>query len=339
MSAPAKPARAQLREVGHSGPKLDAWAKVTGRAIYVDDIPATDMLHGRTVRSTIARGRIRKVEFDPTFDWSAVTIVDWRDIPGENVVALIENDQPLLARDEVRHQDEAIVLLAHADPEHLLEAVKHVHIEYDPLEPVLTIADALAVRQRLFGDDNVFKTIHIERGDTAAGLAGSDLVVEGTYRFGHQEHIYIENNGMIAERTPTGGLHVRGSLQCPYYVHKALCRAFALTGSQVRVTQTVTGGGFGGKEEYPSMIAGHACLLAWKSGRPVRLMYDRLEDIAATTKRHPGEIHIRAGVMRDGTLVALESYMLQDKIRPLQLAPAQATALPAIEYRSARCLL
>ncbi len=312
MSTATPKPRAKWAAVGHSVPKLDAYTKVTGAAVYVDDIPAAGMLHGRTVRSTIARGRICSVTLDPAFDWSAVTVVDWRDIPGENVVALIESDQPLLAHDDVRHQDEAIVLLAHEDPEYLLEAMKHVRIEYEPLEPVLTIEDSLARKDVLYGSDNVFKTIHIERGNTAAGLASADVVVEATYRFGHQEHLYIENNGMIAVRTRDGGLHVRGSLQCPHYVHKALCRAFALPGDKVRVAQTVTGGGFGGKEEYPSMIAGHAALLAWKSGRPVRLMYDRLEDIAATTKRHPGVIHIRAGVQRDGTLVALESDIVLD---------------------------
>src|SRR5439155_18582412 len=119
--------------------------------------------------------------------------------------------------------------------------------------------------------------------------------------------LYIENNGMIAERTADGGLAVRGSLQCPYYVHKALMRVFGLPADRVRVVQTVTGGGFGGKEEYPSMIGAHAALLAWKSGRPVKMIYDRLEDIAATTKRHPAVIRVRCGATRDGTLTAWES--------------------------------
>src|SRR5262249_59560595 len=104
----------------------------------------------------------------------------------------------------------------------------------------------------------------------------------------------------------------RGSLQCPYYVHKAITRLFALPAERVRVIQTVTGGGFGGKEEYPSMIGGHAALLAWKSGRPVKIVYDRLEDIAATTKRHPSVTRIKAGVLKDGTLIAIDVDTVMD---------------------------
>ncbi len=103
-----------------------------------------------------------------------------------------------------------------------------------------------------------------------------------------------------------GGITVYGSMQCPYYVHRALMVLLGLPGDKVRVVQTETGGGFGGKEEYPSMIAGHAALLARKSGRPVKLIYDRVEDMVATTKRHPAIIRHRTGVTRDGRLTAIE---------------------------------
>src|SRR5207237_9429115 len=93
--------------------------------------------------------------------------------------------------------------------------------------------------------------------------------------------------GIIATASAEEGVVVRGSMQCPYYVHKALVKLFDLPEDKVRVIQTETGGGFGGKEEYPSMIAGHAALLSWKSGRPVKISYDGAEDMTATTKRHP----------------------------------------------------
>jgi len=307
--------------VGVSGPKLDARDKVTGRALYVDDLRVPGMLHGRTVRSTVPRGIIRRVELDPAFDWRDVTIADHRDIPGANVVALIEDDQPLLAAHEIKHAEEPILLVAHRDPERAEAALQAVRVEVEPLDPVLTVEESLARKALLYGDDNVFKHIEIVRGDLAAGFAQADEIVEGEYHTGHAEQLYIENNGMLAQRTPAGGLIVRGSLQCPYYVHKALMRLFALPAEQVRVIQTVTGGGFGGKEEYPSMIGGHAALLAWKSGRPVKIMYDRLEDIAATTKRHPSVCRIRAGVRRDGTLTAWDMDILMDGGAYLTLSP------------------
>jgi CO/xanthine dehydrogenase Mo-binding subunit len=318
--------------------------KVTGRALYVDDLRVPGLLHGRTVRSVVARGRIVRIEKDPAFDWKGVVIADHLDIPGRNVVALIEDDQPLLAAEEIRHAEEPILLVAHSDPERA-EAARHaIRVHVEPRAPVPTVEESLAAREALHGADNVFKTIRIERGDVEAALATADLVIEGEYRTGHQEQLYIENNGVVAERTAAGGLTVRGSLQCPYYVHKALVAAFALPPGQVRVIQTVTGGGFGGKEEYPSMIAGHAALLAWKSGHPVKIMYDRLEDIAATTKRHPAVVRIRAGAMRDGRLVAFDADIVMDGGAYVTLSPvvlsrgaihaAGAYAWPAARIRA-----
>src|SRR6202034_3633526 len=131
----------------------------------------------------------------------------------------------------------------------------------------------------------------------------ADVIVEGKYETGSQEQLYIEPQGMIARANPTEGVTVWGSLQCPYYVHKGLAKLFALRNDKIRVVQTETGGGFGGKEEYPSMLAAHAALLAWKSGKPVKIIYDRAEDMVATTKRHPSRTYHRTAVTRDGKLL------------------------------------
>jgi len=325
---PARPKPLTVRRptlVGTRIPRLEGRDKVTGAARYVDDLRVDGVLHGFTVRSTIPYGRIKRIERDPAFDWSGVVVADHRDIPGANAVTLIEADQPLLAYDLVRHADEPILLVAHEDRERAQAAALAFRIEYEPLEPVLTVEDSLAKKALLYGDDNVFKEIRIERGDIASDvesrLGRNDVLIEGEYRCGHQEQLYIENNGMIAERTREGGLVVRGSLQCPYYVHKALMRAFDLPGDKVRVIQTTTGGGFGGKEDYPSVIGAHAALLAWKSGRPVKIVYDRLEDIAATTKRHPAVMSIRTVVRPDGVLVSNDIGIVMDGGAYVTLSP------------------
>jgi len=320
---PARPKPLIVRRptlVGTRIPRLEGRDKVTGAARYVDDLRVDGVLHGFTVRSTIPHGRIVRIERDPAFDWSGVVIADHRDIPGANAVTLIEADQPLLAHDLVRHADEPILLVAHEDRERAQAAVQAFRIEYQPLDPVLTVEASLAKRALLYGDDNVFKEIRIERG-AVTSFGRRDILVKGVYRCGHQEQLYIENNGMIAERTREGGLVVRGSLQCPYYVHKALMRAFDLPGDKVRVIQTTTGGGFGGKEDYPSVIGAHAALLAWKSGRPVKIIYDRLEDIAATTKRHPAVISIRTVVTPDGVLVSNDIDIVMDGGAYVTLSP------------------
>ncbi len=255
------------------------------------------MLHGTTVRSTIPCGEIASIRC--AFDTDGYTVVDHRDVPGKNVIALIEDDQPCLATGEVRHAAEPILLLAHEEKEKLLAA--KVDIAYRPKTPVF---DA-SVSPR------TFKTIAIEKGDLARGFAEADLVVEGVYRTGHQEQLYVETNGVIAV-PENGGVTVYGSMQCPYYVHKALKVLLDLPGEKVRVVQTETGGGFGGKEEYPSMIAGHACLLALKARRPVKLVYDRVEDMLATTKRHPSVVRHRTGVRNDGRITAMDIDVLLD---------------------------
>ena len=284
--------------VGQSVARKDGIGKATGATKYADDLIFPGMLHGRTIRSTIPCGRITRIELD--FDTTGFTIVDYHDIPagGRNVVALIEDDQPFLVQRTVRHLAEPILLLAHEDPETLLAAT--VRIEYETEEPEFDPEHSAIV----------LKSLAIDKGDIDSGFAAADVIVEGTYRTGHQEHVYIEPNGVIAI-PEKGGIAVHGSIQCPFYVVKAL-KSLLGNDTYIRVVQTETGGGFGGKEEYPSMIAGHATLLALKSGRPVKIIYDRTEDMIATTKRHPSIVRHRTGLTRDGTLVAMDVDIIID---------------------------
>jgi CO/xanthine dehydrogenase Mo-binding subunit len=291
---------------GHSVPRKEGREKVTGRALYVDDLTFPEMLYGVTVRSSIARGLIRGIRFGEGIPWGEFTIVTAADIPGKNEIALIEHDQPCLAAEVINHPEEAIVLLAHTDRYLLEEARRAVQIDVEPLPAIFSIEDSIAKRAVIIGEDNVFKSYHVEKGDVDAAWAQADVIVEGEYRTGAQEQLYIENQGMIAAANPEDGVTIWGSLQCPYYVHKALVALFGLPAEKIRVIQAETGGGFGGKEEYPSMIAGHAALLAWKSGKHVKIIYDRAEDMVATTKRHPSRTRHRTGVTRDGKLVAMD---------------------------------
>jgi len=291
---------------GHSVLRKEGREKVTGRARYVDDLAFPEMLHGVTVRSSVAHGRIRDIPFGEGIPWGEFTVVTAADIPGKNEIALIEHDQPCLAAEFINHPEEAVVLLAHADRYLLEEARRAVQIDVEPLPAIFSIEESIAKRVVLYGKDNVFKEYHLEKGDVDAAWARADVIVEGEYRTGAQEQLYIENQGMIATANPADGVTIWGSLQCPYYIHKALITLFGLPGEKIRVIQAETGGGFGGKEEYPSMIAGHAALLAWKSGKPVKIIYDRAEDMVATTKRHPSRTRHRTGVTRDGKLVAMD---------------------------------
>jgi CO/xanthine dehydrogenase Mo-binding subunit len=298
--------------VGKPVPRKEGRAKVTGRARYIDDLVFPGMLYGATVRSPVARGRLRGISFGDGIPWDEFTIVTAKDIPGENCVALILMDQPYLAHEFVNHPEEAVVLLAHADKHLLEEARRKVSLDIEPVPAVFSLDDSLARKEIIWGEDNIFKSYLVEKGNVDEAWAGADLIVEGEYRTGAQEQLYIETNGVIAIANPVEGVTVWGSMQCPYYVHKALLKLFGLPEEKIRVIQTETGGGFGGKEEYPSMIGGHAALLAWKSGKPVKIIYDRAEDMAATTKRHPSRTKHRTAVTRDGKLLGMEIDFVVD---------------------------
>ena len=304
--------------VGRAVPRREGGEKVTGRARYTDDLVVPGAWYGKTVRSTIPRGRVRSITFEPACDWSQVVVVTAQDIPGDNVVQLIRDDQPALAAGEVRHREEPILLIAAPDRDTLAAAERAIRIEYDAVEPVFDVDRAT----------ETYSMVEIVKGDVDAALGGVEFVVERTFRVGLQEQLYIEPQGAIAIPESGGRIKVIGSLQCPYYVHRALKRALALTDEQAVVIQAETGGGFGGKEEYPSIVAIHAALLARKAGRPVRLIYDRHEDLAATTKRHPGVIRHRTGVRRDGTLVAQDIEIVLD-------GGAYCTLTPVVLSRAA----
>jgi CO/xanthine dehydrogenase Mo-binding subunit len=293
------PGRARSYPLRREGPE-----KLTGEAKYADDLVFPGAWYGATIRSTEAHARFLGLDRDPAFDWSQVVVVTAADIPGDNVVSLITDDQPVLVPEggEIMHHAEPLALLAAHDRATLAAARRLLRPRTEAMPPVF---DPEA-------SEHVFAHYEIGRGDVDGAMIGAWLVLDGEYRVGHQEQLYIENNAMIAVPEPDGGITVHGSLQCPYYVHKALKRALALDVRAARVVQAETGGGFGGKEEYPSMIAIHAALLARACRRPVRMIYDRHEDIVATTKRHPAIVRHRTGVAADGTLVAQDIEVIMD---------------------------
>jgi CO/xanthine dehydrogenase Mo-binding subunit len=309
------------RVIGTSVPRKEGREKVTGRARYIDDLSFPGMIYGLTVRSSIARGRILGIHFGDGIPWNEFTLVTAKDIPGKNCIALLTEDQPCLAGELINHPEEAVVLLAHPDKYLLEEARRAVRIDAEPLPAVFTIAESLACTEVIWGEDNVFKSYRVEKGDVDAVWSSAAVVVEGEYETGAQEQLYIEPQGVIAQASSVEGVTVWGSLQCPYYVHKALVRLFALPKDRIRVVQTETGGGFGGKEEYPSMLAGHAALLALKSGKPVKMIYDRAEDMVATTKRHPSRTRHRTALDRDGKFLAMDIDFTVDGGAYLTLSP------------------
>ncbi len=291
------------RVVGTRLARPDGPGKVAGTTRYVADLQLAGEWIGGTVRADVARGRLEGFERADGFDFGRVVVVGPQDVPGANVIAMLAEDQPALASREIEHFGEPLLLVAAPDETTLQAALAALRPRITPLEPVLDPRHST----------KVFKEIRIDKGDVERALACATRTFEGEYETASQEQLYIEPQGVVAlPPDESGCITVHGSLQCPYYVQKTLVRALGLPPEKVRVVQEATGGGFGGKEDYPSILATHAALLARKAGRPVRMIYDRHEDLAFTPKRHPGRVRIRSGVDGEGRLVALDIDVLFD---------------------------
>jgi len=302
--------------IGRDTRRTDSKAKLRGRPLFTADISYPGMLYGAVVRAPLAHGRIKAINRDPGFDWSRVTFATADDIPGQKTVQMIQADMPFLAWDEVLYKGEPVALVAAETREEAEAARRAVTVEMDPLPSLLTLDDLVARHQgNGQGRDDLVElsrwTID-HKGDVEEALEGADIVVEGEYTTPHQEQAYLETNAVTAVPEEGGRMLLEGSLQCPYYVAPAVANMLGADDDTFHVKALPLGGAFGGKEDFPSLLGGHAALLCKLSGKPVRMAFQRAEDLAYTTKRHPSWVRIRAGARRDGTLVAVDIDVVFD---------------------------
>lgn len=300
--------------VGQEVRRGDGVEKVNGSAKFIDDYKIPDMWHGVVVRSTSPSGRVIGFDFDSSFDWSKVVVATASDIPGKNAVSMIEDDLPLLADPVFKHVGEGLLLIAAPTRELAQKAKSSVKVRFEEFKPTLTIEDSKKKKW-------VLSHHEINKGDLKKGFKEADRIIEREYSVGHQEHIYVETQGAIAIPRDDGVMEIIGSLQCPFYVSNALKEIFNWPENRFSVRQSIIGGAFGGKEDYPSIICGYAALLAYKCKHPVKIIYDRTEDIISTTKRHPAIIKYKTGVDKNGLISALDITLEMDGGAYLTLSP------------------
>jgi CO/xanthine dehydrogenase Mo-binding subunit len=320
--------------------RVDAGAKIRGDTQYIKDMKIPGMWYGKTIRSPHAHARILNIHFDQAFDWNNVVTVTAREIP-TNFVAMLEEDMPFLAEEVVKYIGEAVVLVAADTQELLEEAAQHIRIEYQPLPALFDIFESELSFTKIYRNSNIFKEIAISRGDVEKAGKQADEIIKMDIRTGFQEHLYLEPQGVIAI-PEQDRITLHGSLQCPYYVKNALKTMFAGK-KHITVIQAPTGGAFGGKEDYPSLMAGHAALLAAKSGHPIGMFYDREEDVQVTTKRHPSYHRDVVYVRRDGQILGAELTIYLDggaycTLSPVVLARSALTALGSYYVPNVRIL-
>lgn len=272
-----------------SSPKIDHDEKCSGSARYVSDIQMDGMLFAKTVRSPIARGIIRSVSIPSLPD--GYHIVDHHDVLSQNYVKMIYKDWPVFAVDEVNYIGEPIMLVVGPDKAMLETIIAEIKIGYEETEPT-------------FGFSNAAVTKGFNKGDVEQAFSKAKTIIEETFETGYQEQAYIEPQGMIGY--PEGDkITLIGSIQCPYYVKNAVLNCLGYHEDKVRVIQPPVGGAFGGKEEFPSTIACQLATAVAKIKQPIKLIFEREEDMLVTTKRHPSVTKMRAALDSDNRVIGL----------------------------------
>jgi len=286
--------------------RSEASDRAKGQGLFTDDFKYHGMLHAAVIRSPLARGKIQKIDTKKALK-DDIQIFTHKDIPGKNCIPIVIDDQPFLAEELVNYVSEPIGVVVADERQKARNAAKKVELKISKTDYVL---DPLKARNhpsvKIFGEDNIFKQMNVLKGDTKNAFSECDVIVENVYNTPYQEHAYIEPQAMIAIPYPDGTIKIRGSMQCPFYVRKAVTMMLGLPDTKVRVVQLATGGAFGGKEDIPSLVACQAALPAWILKKPVKLVYDRHEDMISTSKRHPGYIKYKSGITKDGELKAAE---------------------------------
>ncbi|MBI4350514.1 MAG: xanthine dehydrogenase family protein [Elusimicrobia bacterium] len=303
----------KLSYIGRSLPRKDALIKAVGAAQYADDREFAGLLHAAAVRSprprikilSISDARARRL---PGY----VTLVTYRDIKGVNKWPVVMQDYPFLPEKEARFAGETVALVVAATARAARKAAALVEIKYRELpfvEDPLKALEKDAVK--IFGDDNVISSFVIKKGSVDAALKKAAYTAEGEFSTNYQVHAYLETQGAIALPESDGGMTVHSTTQCPFYVLDAVAAALGIPYHKVKILQTVTGGGFGGKEDVPALVASHAALCAAKTGKPVKLIYGRKEDFQSMSKRHPGWARVAYAADKSGRITACRvNYVL-----------------------------
>lgn len=306
-TTPTRPTTERHGRVGDSTIRPDAPPKVRGQFAYSSDLWSEDMLWGATLRSPHVSARIVSVDITPALDMPGVhAVVTADDVMGIPFYGLEEHDQPVFASEVVRYCGEPIAAVAADHPEVARRAAAAIKVEYEVLEPELDPERSL-VGPDLHPKGNVFRHLPIRRGDANAT---GDVVVEGTYEVGMQDQAFLGPESGMAIPSEDGGVELFISTQWLHIDRDQIAACLGLPIEKVRLTLSGVGGAFGAREDVSLQV--HVCLLALKTGRPVKFVYSREESFFGHVHRHPARLFYRHHANRDGTLVKVEARLVLD---------------------------
>lgn len=297
--------------IGQRLPRHDALLQVTGKLEYGIDLKRPGMLYALVLRSPFSHANLVHLDVSRAARLPGVAaIITAAEVP-HNRFGFTHLDQPLLAESKVRFRGEAIAAVAAESWETAQEALELIHVEYEPLPGVFDPIQAMdSTAPRVHGKSNIASHLKIRYGDLEVGWARSEIIIEDTMTTPMIEHAHIEPHAALAEFDPRGLLTVYSSVQRPFLIASDLSKILKMPQNKIRVVATAVGGGFGGKNEIT--MEPYVCLLAMKTGKPVKIVYTREEEFQATTVRHPYIAHYKSGVKKDGTLVARQIKIISD---------------------------
>jgi len=302
----------ELRIVGKSVKKVDAYGKVTGKAIYAEDIQLPGMLHAKVFRSQYPHAYLQEIDISKAKTIPGVRcVLTAKDIKGTNRYGLAVQDQQVLAEKKVRFVGDAIAAVAAETEEQAEKAIKHIGVVYKQLPSISTIDEALADGAPLiYEKGNLLQHTKVRKGNVEEGFAQSEVIIANTYATQCVEHAYLERECSVATCDPSGYLTVWTPTQSIFRDRRQIANALGIKFSQLRIIQTTTGGAFGGKDDITTEM--YSTLLAYYTGQPVKYSMTREESFFSTTKRHPFKIDCKTGATKEGKLMALEGTIYAD---------------------------
>jgi len=285
-----------MEKISESVKKKDHDDKIRGSALYVDDHVMDDMLYGKLLHSTKAKAKIINISI-PKLP-QGYFVVDKNDVTGVNRVHIVEDDTPVYVENTVEYVGDPILMVVGPDFKEVEAILNNIIVTYEEEIPVLDMTKS----------DTVFFNYNYEKGDIDKALKEADCIFIETFQTGYQEQAYLETQGMIAY-PHDGRMTVRGSMQCPYYVYGAVSKALGYEAKDIQIIQDVTGGGFGGKEAFPSILACQVAVAAKKANKPVKVIFGRREDMEFTSKRHPSISTYKVAI-KDGKITGMDIDVL-----------------------------
>ena len=300
--------------IGKSQIRPDAVEKVTGEAIYTDDLEFDNMLFATVHRAGVPHAILKRLDISKANDFpGVVAVLTADDIPGERTHGLVVYDWPVLVGigERIRYVGDALAIVAAETQEVAEQAAALIEAEF---EPQTVVKDAVQSYQpdapRLHESGNLLKHIKVRKGDMEAGFAKADVILEHTFHTAITDHAFLEPECSIAVPLEDGRMEVYVGSQIPYQDRTQVARVLGWPEERVRIVGQLMGGGFGGKEDVMGQI--HSAMLANATGRPVKLLFDRHESLVVHPKRHATQIKVKIGAMKDGRIVASETELYGD---------------------------